>query len=200
LPQEPSGFDDLDGEAAGRLRSRTAIHEAAHAVASLQVQARPRIRLEIARRPDGLFSFGGTTYEGVSAPVDPRLALDHARDRAYVGLFGPTAEARWCRQNHVVFYPWDLALSGDELALDVHARRIAGGSHLSYRNALHRRVAAELDRSSVWDCVLRIAAKLQSAWPLEEARNGGPGRYVGELSSSVVTSIAKSAGLPGRRR
>jgi hypothetical protein len=199
LPQEPTSFAGLDCRDAAEYRRRISVHESSHAVAALMVGARPKIELTIIRRADGRYGLAGVVTENVPPPP-PRLALDYASDRAFVGMAGQVGEAKFVRAAGYVFYPWAAGLAGDNMALDAHARRVAPAYADNYRNVLYYRVSAELDRPWVWNCVLQIARRLESVWPLEQARLGGEGRYVGELSSAVVASIAKSAGLPGRRQ
>jgi hypothetical protein len=200
LPREPESFPDLDGALAVEYRRRIAVHEASHATASLMTgTGRSRIVLTVIRRGDGSYGLGGEVFENVPAPP-PRLALDYHADRAFVGMAGAVGEARFCRKRGYVFLPWAAGLAGDSMALDAHARRIAGGYDKAYLSVLARRVGAELDRSSVWGCVMSIATRLERVWPLEAARLGGAGTYRGEMSADVVASIAKAAGLPGRRR
>jgi len=196
---EPEAVPDLLGEAAAKYRRRVAHHESAHAVASLQTGARPRIVLEILRRSDGSFGFGGVVHEGVAEPT-PRQALNYAADRAYSAIAGPIGEAKYCRGHGQVFIPWDLTLVADRIALDWAAKTIVPGYAESYKHVLYRRVAGELERPAVWDAVLRIARRLEGVWPLEAARLGGEGVYVGELGSAAIALLAKEAGLPGRRR
>jgi hypothetical protein len=188
----------LPEDAVSELR-RTEVHEASHACASLQtINGHPRIVLTVCVDADGLYSFSGQTREGVPAP-SPREALSFAADRAYVSMAGQIGEAKHCRRARLVFLPWSKALRSDRLALDAYAARVAPGYAENYRHLLYRRVAAEFERPAVWSAVRAIARKLEGVWPLEQARQGGPGQYVGELGAETIRLLAKAAGLPGRR-